>query len=46
MREELDELKFKPMLKNYIDEKVKNSSYSLDKEQLINIIKKKVICES
>lgn len=42
MQEELDELKFKPMLKNYIDEKVKNSSYSLDKEQLINIIKKDI----
>lgn len=41
-REELDELKFKPMLKKYIDEKVKNSSYSLDKEQLINIIKKDI----
>lgn len=41
-QEELDELKFKPMLKNYIDEKVKNSSYSLDKEQLINIIKKDI----
>ena len=42
MQEELDEIKFKPMLKNYIDEKVKNSSYSLDKEQLINIIKKDI----
>lgn len=42
LQEELDELKFKPMLKNYIDEKVKNSSYSLDKEQLINIIKKDI----
>ena len=41
-QEELDELKFKPMLKKYIDEKVKNSSYSLDKEQLINIIKKDI----
>lgn len=41
-QEELDEIKFKPMLKNYIDEKVKNSSYSLDKEQLINIIKKDI----
>lgn len=41
-KEELDEIKFKPMLKNYIDEKVKNSSYSLDKEQLINIIKKDI----
>ena len=30
------------MLKKYIDEKVKNSSYSLDKEQLINIIKKDI----
>lgn len=42
MQEEIDELKFKPMLKKYIDEKVKNSSYSLDKEQLINIIKKDI----
>lgn len=42
MQEELDEIKFKPMLKKYIDEKVKNSSYSLDKEQLINIIKKDI----
>ena len=42
MQEELDELKFKPMLKKYIDEKVKNSSYSLDKEQLINIIEKDI----
>ena len=41
-QEEIDEIKFKPMLKNYIDEKVKNSSYSLDKEQLINIIKKDI----
>ena len=41
-QEELDELNFKPMLKKYIDEKVKNSSYSLDKEQLINIIKKDI----
>lgn len=41
-QEELDEIKFKPMLKKYIDEKVKNSSYSLDKEQLINIIKKDI----
>lgn len=42
LQEENDEIKFKPMLKNYIDEKVKNSSYSLDKEQLINIIKKDI----
>ena len=42
LKEENDEIKFKPMLKNYIDEKVKNSSYSLDKEQLINIIKKDI----
>ena len=42
MQEKLDEITFKPMLKNYIDEKVKNSSYSLDKEQLINIIKKDI----
>ena len=42
MKKEFDEIKFKPMLKNYIDEKVKNSSYSLDKEQLINIIKKDI----
>lgn len=42
LQEELDEIKFKPMLKKYIDEKVKNSSYSLDKEQLINIIKKDI----
>ena len=42
LQEENDELKFKPMLKKYIDEKVKNSSYSLDKEQLINIIKKDI----
>ena len=42
LQEKLDELAFKPMLKKYIDEKVKNSSYSLDKEQLINIIKKDI----
>lgn len=41
-QERINELEFKPMLKKYIDEKVKNSSYSLDKEQLINIIKKDI----
>lgn len=42
LQERIDEIEFKPMLKKYIDEKVKNSSYSLDKEQLINIIKKDI----
>ena len=41
-QERINEIEFKPMLKKYIDEKVKNSSYSLDKEQLINIIKKDI----
>ena len=42
LQERINELEFKPVLKKYIDEKVKNSSYSLDKEQLINIIKKDI----
>lgn len=42
LQERINEIEFKPMLKNYIDEKVKNSSYSLDKEQLINNIKKDI----
>lgn len=42
LQEELDELKFKPMLKKYVDDKVKNSAYSLDKDQLINVIKKDI----
>lgn len=42
LQERINEIEFKPMLKKYIDEKVKNSSYSLDKEQLINIIKKDI----